>query len=62
MYSGYANGGPNDNAYMRVYGFNGSPLTVRGDTRLSYWIFPQSDAATPWVAAAPTTVPAPPST
>jgi hypothetical protein len=51
MYSGYANGGPYDNAYMRVYGFNGSPLTVRGDTTLSYWIFPQSDATTPWVAA-----------
>ncbi|WP_405877045.1 hypothetical protein OG762_01595 [Streptomyces sp. NBC_01136] len=51
MYSGYANGGSYDHAYMQVYGFNGSPLTVRGDTTLSYWIFPQSDATTPWVAA-----------
>ncbi|MBK3569405.1 hypothetical protein [Streptomyces sp. MBT62] len=36
---------------MQVYGFNGAPLTVRGDTQLSYWIFPQSNATTPWVNA-----------
>lgn len=51
MYSGYANGGSYDHAYLQVYGFNGAPLTVRGDTALSYWIFPQSDATTPWVDA-----------
>ncbi|MFF2510301.1 hypothetical protein [Streptomyces sp. NPDC058086] len=51
MYSGYANGGSYDHAYMQVYGFNGAPLTVRGDTTLSYWVFPQSDATTPWVSA-----------
>ncbi|WP_307783572.1 glycosyl hydrolase family 95 catalytic domain-containing protein [Streptomyces spinoverrucosus] len=50
MYSGYAGGGPYDHAYMQVYGFNGAPLTVRDDTTLSYWIFPQSNATTPWVA------------
>ncbi|MET8022833.1 hypothetical protein [Streptomyces avermitilis] len=50
MYSGYANGGSYDHAYLQVYGFNGSPLTIRGDTELSYWISPQSDATTPWVA------------
>jgi len=51
MYSGRADGGPYDHAYMQVYGFNGAPLTVRGDTTLSYWIFPQSNATTPWVDA-----------
>ena len=51
MYSGYANGGAYDHAYLEVYDFNGSPLTVRADTTLSYWIFPQSNATTPWVAA-----------
>ncbi|MEU6199576.1 hypothetical protein [Streptomyces sp. NPDC047061] len=51
MYSGYANGGLYDHAYLQVYGFNGAPLTVRRDTTLSYWIFPQSDATTPWVDA-----------
>ncbi|MGW1211903.1 glycosyl hydrolase family 95 catalytic domain-containing protein [Streptomyces sp. NPDC002499] len=51
MYSGYANGGPYDHAYMQVHGFNGAPLTVDDDTTLSYWIFPQSDATTPWVPA-----------
>ncbi|MFF7881172.1 glycosyl hydrolase family 95 catalytic domain-containing protein [Streptomyces sp. NPDC020794] len=51
MYSGYANGGSYDHAYTQVYGFNGAPLTVRGDTTLSYWVFPQSDAITPWVSA-----------
>ncbi|MEV7391615.1 hypothetical protein [Streptomyces sp. NPDC091215] len=51
MYSGYANGGSYDHAYMQVYGFNGAPLTVRGATTLSYWIFPQSNATTQWVSA-----------
>lgn len=51
LYSGYANGGSYNHAYMQVYGFNGAPLTVRGDTTLSYWIFPQSAATTPWVSA-----------
>ncbi|MGY5116365.1 glycosyl hydrolase family 95 catalytic domain-containing protein [Streptomyces sp. 900105755] len=51
MYSGYANGGSYDHAYMQVYGFNGAPLTVRDDTELSYWILPQSNATTPWVDA-----------
>ncbi|WP_316781584.1 hypothetical protein [Streptomyces sasae] len=51
MYSGYANGGSYDHAYMQVYGFNGAPLTVRGDTTLSYRILPQSNATTPWVSA-----------
>lgn len=51
MYSGYANGGSYDHAYMQVYGFNGAPLTVRDGTTLSYWIFPQSAATTPWVSA-----------
>ena len=51
MYSGYANGGSYDHAYMQIYDFNGSPLVVQKNTTLSYWIFPQSNATTPWVAA-----------
>ncbi|MEY9905874.1 alpha-L-fucosidase 2 [Catenulispora sp. MAP12-49] len=51
MYSGFANGGSYDHAYLQVYAFNGSPLTVGKNTTLSYWIFPQSNATTPWVAA-----------
>ncbi|MFI6619432.1 glycosyl hydrolase family 95 catalytic domain-containing protein [Streptomyces sp. NPDC050528] len=51
LYSGYAGGGSYDHAYLQVYGFNGAPLTVRDGTTLSYWIFPQSDATTPWVGA-----------
>ncbi len=51
MYSGRADGGPYDHAYMQLSGFNGAPLTVRGDTTFSYWILPQSHATTPWVDA-----------
>jgi len=51
MYSGYANGGSATHAYMQVFDLSQDPLIVRPNTVLSYWIFPQSNATSTWVAA-----------
>jgi hypothetical protein len=51
MYSGLAGGGSATHAYMQVFDLSGSPLVVASNTVLSYWIFPQSNATTPWVPA-----------
>jgi alpha-L-fucosidase 2 len=53
MYSGSASGtGPH--AYLKVFDFSGSPVPVGSATTLSYWIYPQSNATTPYVAAGST--------
>jgi alpha-L-fucosidase 2 len=48
MYSGYAQGGSAVHAHLMVYDLSGSPLAAK---TLSYWIYPQSGATTPWVPA-----------
>ncbi|WP_329171814.1 glycosyl hydrolase family 95 catalytic domain-containing protein [Streptomyces sp. NBC_01477] len=53
MYAGSATGtGPH--AYLKVYDLSGSPLAVGTAKTLSYWIYPQSHATTPWVPAGST--------
>ncbi len=53
MYSGSAGGG-SPHAYLKVFDFSGSPVPVGASTALSYWIYPQSNATTPYVAAGST--------
>ena len=49
MYSGSAQGG-NPHAYLKVFDLSGSPLAIGTGKTLSYWIYPQSNATTPYVA------------
>jgi alpha-L-fucosidase 2 len=50
LYSGSANGsGPY--AYMQVFDLSYTPLAIGTAKTLSYWIYPQSNATTDWVAA-----------
>ena len=51
MYSGYGQGGSTVDAHLMVYDLSGSPLRIGAGQTLSYWIYPQSNATTPWVAA-----------
>ena len=53
MYSGNAGGG-SPHAYLKVFDFSNSPVPVGSATTLSYWIYPQSNATTPYVAAGST--------
>jgi hypothetical protein len=53
MYSGAAQGG-NPHAYLKVFDLSGSPLAIGTSKTLSYWIYPQSSATTPYVAAGST--------
>ena len=53
MYSGSA-GGSNPHAYTKVFDLSGSPLAIGTGKTLSYWIYPQSNATTTWVAAGST--------
>jgi alpha-L-fucosidase 2 len=50
LYSGSADGA-NPHAYMKVFDLSGSPLAIGTSKTLSYWIYPQSNATTPYVAA-----------
>ncbi len=44
MYSGSAQGGSTDYAYMQLFDLSGQNVTVGSGTTLSYWIYPQSSA------------------
>jgi alpha-L-fucosidase 2 len=50
MYSGSADGS-DPHAYLKVFDLSGSPLAIGSGKTLSYWIYPQSNATTPYVAA-----------
>jgi hypothetical protein len=50
MYSGYGQGGSTVHAYLMAYDLSGSPLAIGAGKKLGYWIYPQSNATTPWVA------------
>ena len=51
MYSGYGQGGDAVHAYLMAYDLSGSPLRIDAGKGLGYWVYPQSNATTPWVAA-----------
>jgi hypothetical protein len=51
MYSGGAEGGSTDYAYLKIYDLSGSPLAIGTSKTLSYWIYPQSNATSTWVPA-----------
>ena len=53
MYSGSASGS-SPHAYLKVYDLSASPLAIGTSKTLSYWIYPQSNATTPWVPAGST--------
>jgi hypothetical protein len=53
MYSGSAQGG-SPHAYLEVFDLSGSPLAIGTNKTLSYWIYPQDNATTPYVAAGST--------
>ncbi|GAA4249160.1 glycosyl hydrolase family 95 catalytic domain-containing protein [Dactylosporangium darangshiense] len=55
MYSGAAQGGSAVHAYLKVYDLGGAPLAIGSGKTLSYWIYPQSSATTPYVPAGATT-------
>ena len=42
LYSGKANGGTTTYAYMKVFDLSSQSLTLDANSRLSYWIYPQS--------------------
>ena len=42
LYSGGAQGGAQDYAYVKVFDLSDNPLRVTKNTTLSYWIYPQS--------------------
>jgi len=50
MYSGDADGS-DPHAYLKVFDLSGSPLAIGTSKTLSYWIYPQSNATTPYVPA-----------
>jgi alpha-L-fucosidase 2 len=50
MYSGSADG-TGAHAYMKVFDLSSSPLAIGTAKTLSYWIYPQSSATTPYVPA-----------
>ncbi|MEY9932165.1 alpha-L-fucosidase 2 [Catenulispora sp. GP43] len=54
MYSGSAQGGSNDYAYLKVYDLSADPLAVGSSKTLSYWIYPQGNATSTWVSAGST--------
>ncbi|SEM19410.1 glycosyl hydrolase family 95 catalytic domain-containing protein [Streptacidiphilus jiangxiensis] len=54
MYSGSGQGGSNVHAYLKVYDLSGAPLAIGSGKTLSYWIYPQSNATTPYVSAGST--------
>ena len=54
MYSGFAQGDPSPHAYLKIYDLSGSPLSIGTSKTLSYWIYPQSNATTPYVAVGDT--------
>jgi hypothetical protein len=54
MYSGSGQAGSNPHAYLKIYDLSGSPLAIGTAKTLSYWIYPQSNATTPYVAAGST--------
>ncbi|HLZ57913.1 MAG TPA: hypothetical protein VKR06_13325 [Ktedonosporobacter sp.] len=54
LYSGLAQGG-GSHAYMKLYDFSSSPLSVGSATTLSYWIYPQSTATSQWVSGSNST-------
>jgi predicted GH43/DUF377 family glycosyl hydrolase len=45
-YSGTATGAAQDYAYMKVFDLSSAPVTVSPHDTLSYWIYPESEAAT----------------
>jgi len=53
MYSGSADGS-DPHAYLKVFDLSNSPLAIGSGKTLSYWIYPQSSATTPYVAAGST--------
>jgi alpha-L-fucosidase 2 len=53
MYSGLASGS-SPHAYMKIFDLSNSPLAIGTSKTLSYWIYPQSNATTPWVPAGST--------
>ncbi|MBM9503500.1 glycosyl hydrolase family 95 catalytic domain-containing protein [Actinacidiphila acididurans] len=53
MYSGSASG-TSPHAYLKVFDLSGAPLAIGTAKTLGYWIFPQSNATTPWVLAGST--------
>jgi predicted GH43/DUF377 family glycosyl hydrolase len=46
VYSGRATGAADDHADMRLFDRSTHPVPVRGDTTLSYWIYPQANSST----------------
>ncbi|MEY9886467.1 alpha-L-fucosidase 2 [Catenulispora sp. MAP5-51] len=54
MYSGSAQGGSNDYAYLKFYDLGSAPLAIGTGKTLSYWIYPQSNATSSWVPAGST--------
>jgi alpha-L-fucosidase 2 len=53
MYSGSA-AGSSPHAYLKVYDLSAAPLAIGTAKTLGYWIYPQSNATTPWVPAGST--------
>jgi hypothetical protein len=53
MYSGSASG-TSPHAYLKVFDLSAAPLAIGTAKTLSYWIYPQSHATTPWVPAGST--------
>ncbi|MFD0633730.1 hypothetical protein ACFQ9X_21340 [Catenulispora yoronensis] len=54
MYSGAGSGASSVYAYLKVFDLSGSPLAIGSGKTLSYWIYPQSNATTPYVSAGST--------
>ena len=50
MYSGYAQGGSTDYAYLKFYDLSANPLAIGPGKTLSYWIYPQSNTTSSWVS------------
>ncbi|WP_225447953.1 hypothetical protein [Streptacidiphilus sp. P02-A3a] len=50
MYSGSADGS-DPHAYLKVFDLSGSPLAIGSGKTLGYWIYPQSNATSPYVPA-----------
>jgi len=53
LYSGSAQGG-SPHAYLEVFDLSGTPLAVGTNKTLNYWIYPQDNTTTPYVAAGST--------
>jgi hypothetical protein len=47
LYSGAAQGGADNHAYLKIFDLSNAPVAVKPDTMLAYWIYPENAKSYP---------------